>query len=53
MDIKSKSIDVIASIPTDLSSKEKDLYKQLAEIRKDKDNAKDESLIEKVKGFFS
>ena len=27
--------------------------KQLAEIRKDKDNAKDESLIEKVKGFFS
>ncbi len=46
-------VEVNASIPTDLSSKEKDLYKQLAELRKDKDTAKDESLLEKVKGFFS
>lgn len=46
-------VEVNAAIPTDLSSKEKDLYKQLAELRKDKDNAKDESLIEKIKGFFS
>jgi molecular chaperone DnaJ len=46
-------VEVNASIPTDLSSKEKDLYKQLAEIRKDKDTAKDDSLLEKVKGFFS
>ncbi len=46
-------VEVNASIPTDLSSKEKDLYKQLAELRKDKDTAKDDSLLEKVKGFFS
>lgn len=46
-------VEVNASIPTDLSSKEKDLYKQLAELRKDKDTAKNDSLLEKVKGFFS
>ena len=46
-------VEVNASIPTDLSSKEKDLYRQLAELRKDKDTAKENSLLEKVKGFFS
>ena len=46
-------VEAKAFIPTDLSSKEKDLYKQLSEIRKDKDTAKDDSLLEKVKGLFS
>lgn len=46
-------VEIGTSIPTDLTSKEKDLYKQLAEIRKDKDTAKEESLMEKIKGFFS
>ncbi len=46
-------VEVNAAIPTDLSSKEKDLYRQLAELRKDKDSAKENSLLEKVKGFFS
>lgn len=46
-------VEIKAGIPTDLSSKEKDLYRQLAELRKDKDSAKDDSIIEKVKGFFS
>ena len=46
-------VEVETQIPTDLTSKEKDLYKQLAELRKDKDTAKDDSLLEKVKGLFS
>ncbi len=46
-------VEIGTSIPTDLTSEEKDLYKQLSEIRKDKDTAKEESLMEKIKGFFS
>jgi molecular chaperone DnaJ len=46
-------VDVKAQIPTDLSAREKELYKELAEIRKDKETAQEESLLSKVKSFFS
>lgn len=46
-------VEAKASIPMDLSQREKEIYKELSDIRKDKDTAKDESLLEKVKGFFS
>src|SRR5574344_128980 len=46
-------VEVKAQIPTDLSAREKELYKELAEIRKDKETAQEESLLSKVKSFFS
>lgn len=46
-------VTVATSIPTNLTSEEKKLYTQLAEIRKDKDSASDESLLQKVKDLFS
>jgi molecular chaperone DnaJ len=46
-------VEAKAQIPTDLSSREKDLFRELAEIRKDRENAQEESLLQKVKSFFS
>lgn len=46
-------VTIKAEIPRDLSAKEKDLYKELADLRKDKDVAAEESFLGKIKGFFS
>lgn len=46
-------VNIVADIPKDLSSREKELYKELAEIRKDKDTAEEESLLDKLKNIFS
>lgn len=46
-------VEAKAQIPTDLSSREKDLFKELAEIRKERENAQEESLLQKVKSIFS
>lgn len=46
-------VDVQVEIPKDLTAEEKELYQKLADLRKDKDTAKEESFLDKVKNFFS
>ncbi len=46
-------VKIMTEIPKDLSSKEKELYKELAEIRKDKDTEAEESFLDKIKNLFS
>ena len=46
-------VTIQADIPKDLSSKEKQLYQELAEIRKKKEDEQEESFIQKMKKMFS
>ena len=46
-------VNIKADIPKDLSSKEKQLYQELAEIRKKKEEEQEESFIQKMKKIFS
>ena len=46
-------VKILADIPKDISAKEKELYKQLAELRKDKDTEAEESFLDKIKNIFS
>ncbi len=45
-------VEIKAEIPKDLSSREKELYKELAEIRKDKEDAQEQSFLDKMKNLF-
>ena len=46
-------VTIRAEIPRDLSSKEKELYQQLADLRKDEEDAKEQSFLDKMKSLFS
>jgi molecular chaperone DnaJ len=46
-------VQLVAQIPSSLSSKEKSLYEELAGLRKEQDDQSEETLLDKVKGFFS
>lgn len=46
-------VKIQADIPKDLSSKEKQLYQEIAEIRKKKEEEQEESFIQKMKKIFS
>lgn len=45
-------VNIGVEIPKDLSREEKELYQKLAEIRKDKETAQEESFLEKMKNLF-
>lgn len=45
-------VEIEADIPKDISSEEKALYKKIADLRKDKDIAQEESFLEKLKNIF-
>ena len=45
-------VNIGVEIPKDLSREEKELYQKLAEIRKDKETAQEESFLERMKNLF-
>ena len=45
-------VEIGVEIPKDLSKEEKELYQRLAEIRKDKETAQEESFLQKMKNLF-
>ena len=45
-------VEIGVEIPKDLSREEKELYQKLAEIRKDKETAQEESFLQKMKNLF-
>ena len=45
-------VQIGVDIPKDISHEEKELYQKLAELRKDKETAQEESFLEKMKNLF-
>jgi molecular chaperone DnaJ len=45
-------VQIGVDIPKDISREEKELYQKLAELRKDKETAQEESFLEKMKNLF-
>ncbi len=46
-------VEINARIPETLSAKEKQLYEELASLQKEQEEAREESIFQKVKSFFS